>query len=475
MAKLKIRGKDLEKIGYPRGSKVASLAINVMMRHYKKNNKGFVISLLEKIAKTPENYKEDVILQQIAEQFIEPEETVLEQHNNGEEISLVHPNQILDYATYGSQDIALTAKQQMDNAMRLPVVAGGALMADAHAGYGLPIGGVLAVENAVIPYGVGMDIGCRMCLSIFDISADYLEHHRHQLTIDLKENTRFGNRHFDKTNPPEILDRSEFREIDTVKRLKDKAYRQFGSSGSGNHFVEFGIVEITEPDNGLGLDLKRYLAVLSHSGSRGLGATIAQTYTRIAKEQCRLPREAQHLAWLNLDSEAGMEYWLAMNLAGDYASACHCEIHRKLSNTLGESPIAIVENHHNYAWKEVLPNGKTAIVHRKGATPAGKGVLGVIPGSMTAPGFIVRGKGNSASLNSASHGAGRQMSRTKAKASFSGKEMKQTLRKAGVKLIGGGIDEIPMAYKDIHKVMAAQTELVDVLGTFLPKIVRMDR
>jgi len=293
-------------------------------------------------------------------------------------------------------------------------------------------------------------------LSIFDMPAEYLEHHRHQLTIDLKENTRFGNRHFDKTNPPEILDRPEFREIQTVKRLKDKAWRQFGSSGSGNHFVEFGVVEITEPDNGLGLQSKRYLALLSHSGSRGLGATIAQTYTRIAKERCRLPREAQHLAWLNLDSEAGMEYWQAMNLAGDYASACHHEIHRRLSFTLGENPIAVVENHHNFAWKETLPNGKTAIVHRKGATPAGKGVLGVIPGSMTAPGFIVRGKGNPASINSASHGAGRQMSRTKAKASFTGKAMKQALSKAGVKLIGGGIDEIPMAYKDIHKVMAAQ-------------------
>ncbi len=475
MAKLKIRGKDLEKIGYPRGSKVASLAINVMMRHYKKNNKNFVISLLEKIAKTPENYTEDEILRQIAEQFTEPEETVLEQHDNGEEISLIHPNQIPDYKTYGSRHIAPAARQQMDVAMRLPVATGGALMADAHAGYGLPIGGVLAVENAVIPYGVGMDIGCRMCLSIFDIPADYLKHHRHQLTLGLKENTRFGNRHFDKTNPPEILDRHEFREIQTVKKLKDKAWRQFGSSGSGNHFVEFGVVEITEPDNGLGLETKPYLALLSHSGSRGFGATIAQTYTRIAKEQCRLPKAAQHLAWLNLDSEAGMEYWLAMNLAGDYASACHHEIHRRLSLSFGENPIAVVENHHNFAWKETLPTGETAIVHRKGATPAGKGVLGVIPGSMTAPGFIVRGKGNPASINSASHGAGRQMSRTKAKASFSGKEMKQALRKAGVKLIGGGIDEIPMAYKDIHQVMAAQTELVDVLGTFLPKIVRMDR
>ena len=475
MAKLKIRGKDLEKLGYPRGSKVASLAINVMMRHYKKNNKGFVLSLLENIAKTPEHYESDVILGQIAREFIEPEEIEIEMLNEGAEIPLKHPTQIADYKTYGGKNIAQTAKQQMNIAMRLPVVQAGALMADAHAGYGLPIGGVLAVDNAVIPYGVGMDIGCRMYLSIYDIPAEYIRHNRHQLTLDLKANTRFGNRDFDKTNPPEILDRQEFREISTVKKLKDKAYRQFGSSGSGNHFVEFGIVEITEPENDLGLAPKSYLALLSQSGSRGFGATIAQTYTRIAKERCRLPREAQHLAWLGLDTEAGMEYWLAMNLAGDYASACHHEIHRKLSLALGDEPIARVENHHNFAWKETLADGKEVIVHRKGATPASKGELGVIPGSMTAPGFIVRGKGSPMSLNSASHGAGRQMSRTKAKASFSGKNMKEALRKSGVKLIGGGIDEIPMAYKDIHQVMAAQTDLVDVLGTFQPKIVRMDR
>ena len=475
MAKLKIRGKDLEKLGYPRGSKIASIAINVMMKHYKKNNKGFVLNLLENIAKTPEHYESDVILGQIAREFMEPQEIEIEMLNDGEEIPLKHPSQVEHYNMYGSKHIAQNAIQQMNAAMRLPIVRAGALMADAHAGYGLPIGGVLAVENAVIPYGVGMDIGCRMCLSIYDMPPEYIRHNRHQLMLDLKANTRFGQRDFDKTNPPEILDRQEFREIPTVKKLKDKAYRQFGTSGSGNHFVEFGVVEITEPDNELGLEPKSYLALLSHSGSRGFGAGIAQTYTRIAKEQCRLPREAQHLAWLSLDSEAGMEYWLAMNLAGDYASACHHEIHRKLSLTLGDEPIARVENHHNFAWKEMLPNGRLVIVHRKGATPAAAGELGMIPGSMTAPGFIVRGKGNAMSLNSASHGAGRQMSRTKARASFSSKNMKELLRKAGVKLIGGGIDEIPTAYKDIHQVMAAQRDLVDVLGKFYPKIVRMDR
>jgi tRNA-splicing ligase RtcB len=272
-----------------------------------------------------------------------------------------------------------------------------------------------------------------------------------------------------------IFERSEFNEIPMVRHLKNKARKQIGSSGSGNHFVDFGIVSITDVNNDLGLEVGEYLGLLSHSGSRGLGATIAKFYTDIAMSQCLLPKHAKNLAWLDMDSEAGQEYWLAMNLAGDYASACHHHIHHRIARALGEQSLTMVENHHNFAWKETLANGKEVIVHRKGSTPAAKGVLGIIPGSMTAPAFIVRGKGNEQALNSAAHGAGRAMSRTKARNSFTNKEMRQLLKKKQVDLIGGALDESPMAYKDIHQVMSAQHNLVDVLGTFLPKIVRMDR
>lgn len=162
-----------------------------------------------------------------------------------------------------------------------------------------------------------------------------------------------------------------------------------------------------------------------------------------------------------------------MNLAGDYASANHHQIHERIASALGEKPLFQVENHHNFAWKEKLSNGEEVIVHRKGATPAGAGVLGIIPGSMTDPGFVVRGKGNETSINSASHGAGRLMSRTAAKNSITGKMVRQALQKNGVDLLGGGLDEAPMAYKDIRKVMEHQDELVEVLGVFSPKIVRM--
>ena len=162
-----------------------------------------------------------------------------------------------------------------------------------------------------------------------------------------------------------------------------------------------------------------------------------------------------------------------MNLAGDYASANHHHIHERLAKALGEKPLFMVENHHNFAWKEKLIDGTEVIVHRKGATPAGIGALGIIPGSMTAPGFGVKGKGKAEALNSASHGAGRAMSRSAAKNSITHKMVKQELEKAGVDLIGGGVDEAPGAYKDIRKVMHYQDELVDVLGEFTPKIVRM--
>lgn len=257
-----------------------------------------------------------------------------------------------------------------------------------------------------------------------------------------------------------------------LRELQSKAATQIGTSGGGNHFAEWGLVEIPHEDVALGLAAGTYLGFLTHSGSRALGANIAAHFTKLAKAKRMLPREAANLAWLNLDEEEGEAYWLAMNLAGDYASACHHVIHEKIAKAVGREPIKMVENHHNFAWKE-QHEGKEMIVHRKGATPAGKGVLGIIPGSMSAPGFIVKGKGVEAAVASASHGAGRRMSRTAAINTISHKEMKETRERQCIKLIGGGLDEAPMAYKDIRTVMDAQKQLVDVLGSFTPKIVRM--
>ena len=346
-------------------------------------------------------------------------------------------------------------------------------MPDAHLGYGLPIGGVLATENSVIPYGVGVDIGCRMCMTIYDIADSILQDRKKDLKKMLMHNTKFGRDTFKNPKDHAILDDGLFGEISVLKQLKDRAVKQIGTSGGGNHFVEFGVVTIEEENDELDLRRGRYFAILSHSGSRGLGAGIAQYYTDLAIKNCKLPHEARHLAWLDLDTGLGQEYWLAMNLAGAYASACHHQIHERMAVGLRASPVTMVENHHNFAWKEQDSDGNEVIVHRKGATPAGKGVLGIIPGSMTAPGYIVRGKGSKASINSAAHGAGRTMSRTQAKRTLNKRMVADHISNAGVEVIGSGLDEAPMAYKDIQQVMASQKSLVDIVGSFQPQLVRM--
>ena len=263
----------------------------------------------------------------------------------------------------------------------------------------------------------------------------------------------------------------------TVARVtrehRDKAWRQLGTSGSGNHFVEFGLFTLPQKDDELGLDQGEYVALLSHSGSRGTGAAVCDTYSNIARG--RLPKRYQdlgRLAWLDMDQEAGQEYWAAMNLMGQYAAANHDVIHRLVSQIVGARIIGGVENHHNFAWKEIH-EGRELIVHRKGATPAGEGVLGVIPGSMADPAFVVRGKGNAASLKSASHGAGRRMSRTAAREKYSWRAVQRDLEVKGVRVLSAGADEVPYVYKNILDVMRDQEDLVETVARFDPKIVKM--
>jgi tRNA-splicing ligase RtcB (3'-phosphate/5'-hydroxy nucleic acid ligase) len=462
MAKLKLTGKDIRAIGFEEGPAIG-LAMEVMNRHYKFHTKEDALSILKNVLANPILFENDEVLGKISDKLIVREEDLKKEiplRENG-----------IDYCVFGAEHIEGGAWEQMKTAVRLPVAVGAALMPDAHQGYGLPIGGVLATDNVVIPYGVGVDIGCRMCLSIFPTNEKFMHGKEGMLEKLLIENTRFGRSVFENPKDHDVIDRKEFSELKILKPLKDKAWQQLGSSGSGNHFVEFGIAQL-EVDNHFGVEAGNYMALLSHSGSRAMGATIAKHYTALARENCLLPRHSGHLAWLDMQSEEGMEYWLAMNLAGDYASACHHQIHERITKALGEEVMIRVENHHNFAWKEVW-DGKEVIVHRKGATPAHLGELGIIPGSMTAPGFIVKGKGNAASLNSAAHGAGRNMSRSKAKESISNKMMRDDLARANVRLIGAGLDEAPMAYKDIHTVMKHQQQLVDVIGTFFPRIVRM--
>lgn len=465
MKKLSLTGKQIRSIGYPEGP-VISVAMHTMCTKFKHHSETEALDILKQILNAPENYLEDEILKPIAEKLL-PKPVA-----EGAEISL--NNSGISFSIFGQEHIEEGAMHQMYTAAKLPVAVAGALMPDAHQGYGLPIGGVLATDNAVIPYGVGVDIGCRMCLSIFAVDPKELKDRESFFAREIGEATLFGSgAQFNQAAEHAVMEDPAFFENPLLKNLHGRAWKQLGSSGSGNHFAEFGSVSIAEKDNVLGVEPGNYVGLLSHSGSRALGANIANHYTKIAISKRRLPQEAKNLAWLSLDEEEGMEYWIAMNLAGDYASACHHIIHEKIAKQLGQKPLKMVENHHNFAWKEMY-EGKEVVVHRKGATPAGKNVLGIIPGSMTANGYIVKGRGEVSAVNSASHGAGRKMSRSKALDNITHEQLKEVLSKHGVKLLGGGLDEAPFAYKDIETVMQSQTALVDIVGKFTPKIVKMD-
>ena len=373
------------------------------------------------------------------------------------------------------------AVMQMEKACLLPVSVAGALMPDAHVGYGLPIGGVLATENAVIPYAVGVDIACRMKMTVLDLPVRDLEQKQERLTRAIEAETRFGvGAAFKERRDHEVMD-ADWLVTGVTKLNKDRAWSQLGTSGSGNHFVEFGLFTAHGPVTGPAqkeLPAGTYVALLSHSGSRGTGAAVCDYYSKLAfaKRRDALPSELLRLAWLSLDSQEGQEYWNAMELMGRYAAANHALIHKYVAGNLGATVLLDLENHHNFAWKEKhIINGveRELIVHRKGATPAGEGVLGIIPGSMASPGYVVSGKGHPESLHSASHGAGRAMSRKAANEKFNWKDVNRFLKQQGVTLISAGLDEVPMAYKNIRQVMAAQNDLVTVLGEFMPKLVKM--
>jgi tRNA-splicing ligase RtcB len=459
-----IKPKELNRLGYT-DNIARSMVTEIVAKHCKHKSEEEIIATLQDLQKHPESYKEDNVWRKVAE-ILSPSKIEVSTYE-------LHATP-LPYATYGQENIDQLAISQMEMAMRLPITVSGALMPDGCAGYGLPIGGVLATtDDVVIPYAVGKDIGCRMSLTILDAGEDFLEKHQDRAVETLINNTAFG---LDGILPFKqyhaLFDKSEFREIPILKKLREKAVRQLGSSGKGNHFVDICEIELPQT-NAINLSEGKYVGILSHSGSRGLGAAIADYYTTIAKETCRLPRQAGPFAWLSLKSDAGQEYWKCMEIAGEYSAINHECIHYNVAKALRLKPLMTVSNHHNFAWRETLPDGQKVIIHRKGATPAHCGELGIIPGSMATPGYIVSGSGSANSLYSASHGAGRKMSRLEAKNSISYYALKKYLAEKNVTLIGGTTEEAPQAYKDINSVMESQKELVNIEGTIIPRIVRM--
>ena len=457
-----MKRKQLIKIGFPEGEVFDQAERAALQAQRDGMPKRELEKKLKYVAMYPESHRDDPRFGSVAR-------AILGRRAAAQAMAASTAN--APYKQWG-ENLEPQAVHQMHVACRLPVAVRGALMPDAHLGYGLPIGGVLATNNAVIPYAVGVDIACRMKMTVLDMPVSTLDHRVDKLKKAIEAETRFGvGATFKDRRQHAVLDR-DWGVSGVTASFKDRAWAQLGTSGSGNHFVEFGVLEIHE--EGLGPGPGTYLALLSHSGSRGTGAAVCNHYSKVAKQACRgqLDDAYRHLAWLGLDTQEGQEYWAAMELMGQYAAANHACIHRHVAEHLGAEVLLDVENHHNFAWKEEH-DGMQVIVHRKGATPAGKGVLGVIPGTMASPAYVVRGRGNAASLESASHGAGRVMSRTAAKKSLSWRDAQQLLQQRGVTLMSAGLDEVPMVYKDINEVMAAQSDLVDIVARFQPRLVKM--
>jgi tRNA-splicing ligase RtcB len=358
----------------------------------------------------------------------------------------------------GEADIEAGALAQLQLALRLPIAERGALMPDAHQGYALPIGGVFRAHRSVAPAMVGVDIACRMMLTVFDLPPEELLRRRDELFGLLKGVTTFGAgaaRSYAADH--DVLDDPRWQITSQLRGLRQKAAEQLGTSGGGNHFAELVVGERLQ-------DLlpgapERFAGLLTHSGSRGVGYAVANNYMRVAAQETkRLAEVPRYYEWLDIDSEAGQEYWAAMELCGAFASANHHVIHDLFARRSRLRVAAQVENHHNFAWR-----AGDLVTHRKGATPAEAGVLGIIPGSMGTSSYVVVGKGSADALMSSSHGAGRRGSRTWAKATFGMGEVRRFLAERDVLVEGLSADESPFAYKDIERVMAVQ-EAAGLLG-----------
>lgn len=369
---------------------------------------------------------------------------------------------------YGEHLIDPLAFEQMYQVLRIPVALRGALMPDAHKGYAMPIGGVAVLKDAVSPSFVGYDISCMMAASFFSIDLGVFEAHREHLAQVLRSVTSFGKGAATPAAQPDfsaaIMDDPRWQETAILRSLKSQAQAQLGSSGGGNHFAD--LMTVTW-ENGRDAEI----ALLTHSGSRGTGHKLATHYVEVAKrETARIAKGIPDgYEWLDTRSEAGMEYFSAMQLMGDYALANHQSIHAAFSAAIEVRAEHFTWNRHNFAWQS--PEGE--VVHRKGATPADLGQIGIIPGSSGTSSYIVSGKGNADSINSASHGAGRPFSRTEAKRRHDAAFVNDWMTANDILTFGLAADETLMAYKDIDAVMAAQTDLVEIVATMTPRVVIM--
>ena len=373
--------------------------------------------------------------------------------------------------------------EQTDRLSQLPFIHKWvALMPDAHAGKGMPIGGVIACDGVVIPNAVGVDIGCGMAFAQTNIPVSLL---RETVTGsgtlvqaicgDILRNIPTGFNHYKKPQPSAVLDRAkeELSKYEADSELLpqiDEGYFQTGTLGGGNHFIE-----LQQDENGM-------CCIMLHSGSRHFGNIIGQHFNRIAaalneKWYSSVPSEWK-LPFLPADADEGRRYLNYMQLAMDFAYENRAVMLSRIKEIFtryvfkytGTEPVYSneINCHHNYA---ALENhyGKNVWVHRKGAVHAGEGELGIIPGAMGSYSYIVKGKGNPESFTSSSHGAGRLYSRTGAMAAFTAEKVMCDLKAKNVVLAKHNKSDVAeescFAYKDISEVMANQQDLVEPIKT----------
>lgn len=369
-------------------------------------------------------------------------------------------------------DIEKGALEQAKNIANFPyAIQHVAIMPDAHQGYGMPIGGVLAAKGVVIPNAVGVDIGCGMCAVKTNITNATMEELKNVMT-DIRKRVPLGMKRHKKPQDKNLMPDLPCGPI--AKREYGNALKQLGTLGGGNHFIE------------LQKDTQGFLWLMIHSGSRNLGHTVATHYNRLAvkenqKKKVSIPKNWQ-LAYFKMPSSPGRNYLTDMQYCVKFAFANRKLMMTRVMEIISEhlnGPSGALTSHdfgkliniaHNYAALENHFNQKIYI-HRKGATSAKKDELGIIPGSQGTHSYIVRGKGNKDSFTSCSHGAGRVMSRSRARKILDLKKEKQKLDNMGVIHAirhAKDLDEASSAYKNIENVMENQKDLVEIENQLTP-------
>ncbi len=348
------------------------------------------------------------------------------------------------------------AIDQFVSAMHMDFTVQGAMMPDAHPGYALPIGAVVATKDVIIPAWVGYDIGCGMLALPTSFDAYEVRENSKAIFDEIYSKVPVGfNAHEEFQDSPNLF-ASDLTPLGQGAFDKRKGFRNLGTLGGGNHFIEIGV----------GTDERTWIIV--HSGSRGVGHGIATEYMRLASPDGK-PRE-DHFGF-NIMSKEGSDYYQDMSWALKFALLNRTRIAKAVEKVMAKIIVGegdwnhLINRNHNHA--EIT--GGT-IVHRKGATHAEKGMSGVIPGNMRDGSFIVEGKGNPESLYSSSHGAGRVLGRKQAKRELSMEDFKATMQGTQARVVKDTLDESPFAYKDINEVMHLQEDLVKTLHHVHPII-----